>query len=404
MVGPPKPPGAVRRGVYPAVPATPALVRSAHVILSQPRSVMFAVLALLLVVLAPAASAQSALERAPNLTGAWVGEPGTLHFNFLHRFTVSDPPERKVGNSPTFLVAFGLPHTTLVGFNYATNSLVAPRYPNEWEFFARYSPLARRRGAWLDGGVQAAYNLAARSIDGEVTLARDVGPLRLLGAGRYLSDAYASGGSRVALGGGAVFRLGRYVALSGDVASLLDRETGEQMAWSAGLQLAIPYSPHTVSLHATNTSTGTLQGVSLGTDVTRYGFEFTIPITLRRYFGGHTPPRRGPPVAERAGPAGAPPASAGDQAADTAGAPGAVVRASMRQLKFTPDTLEIRAGTTIVWRNDDPLAHTVTADDAGWDSGLLDPGATWQRTFHQPGTYPFHCTPHPFMKGVVVVR
>jgi plastocyanin len=340
------------------------------------------------------APAQSALERPPNLSGAWVGEPGTLHFNFLHRFTVSDPPERKVGNSPTFLLALGLPHTSLVGFNYATNSLVAPRYPNEWEFFARYSPLARRRGAWLDGGVQAGYNLAARSVDGEVTLARDVGPLRLLGIGRYLSDAYSSGDSRVALGGGAAFRLGRYAALSGDVASLLDRDAGERLAWSGGLQLAIPYSPHTLSLHATNTSTGTLQGISLGTDVTRYGFEFTIPITLRRYFGPRPSGRGGREVAAGGGP---------DSTA-MAAAPGPIVRAAMRQLKFTPDTIEVRAGTTIEWRNDDQLAHTVTADDAGWDSGLLDPGGTWQHTFDRPGSFPFHCTPHPFMKGVVVVR
>jgi plastocyanin len=58
----------------------------------------------------------------------------------------------------------------------------------------------------------------------------------------------------------------------------------------------------------------------------------------------------------------------------------------------------------VEWKNDDPLAHTVTADDGSWDSGLIQPGATWRRTFDRPGTYPFHCTPHPFMKGVVVVR
>jgi plastocyanin len=46
----------------------------------------------------------------------------------------------------------------------------------------------------------------------------------------------------------------------------------------------------------------------------------------------------------------------------------------------------------------------VTADDGAWDSGLIEPGATWQHTFEKPGTYAFHCTPHPFMKGVVTVK
>ncbi len=48
--------------------------------------------------------------------------------------------------------------------------------------------------------------------------------------------------------------------------------------------------------------------------------------------------------------------------------------------------------------------HTVTADDGSWDSGDVQPGATWRRTFDRPGTYPYHCTPHPFMQAVVVVE
>jgi nitrite reductase (NO-forming) len=46
----------------------------------------------------------------------------------------------------------------------------------------------------------------------------------------------------------------------------------------------------------------------------------------------------------------------------------------------------------------------VTADDGAFDSGNVDPGQSWRRRFDTPGTYPFHCTPHPFMKGVIVVR
>lgn len=71
------------------------------------------------------AMAQSLLERPPNLSGNWAGNPGTLYFNFIHRFRASDAPERKVSNYPTFLVAAGLPYRLLVGFNYATNSDLA---------------------------------------------------------------------------------------------------------------------------------------------------------------------------------------------------------------------------------------------------------------------------------------
>ena len=342
------------------------------------------------------AGAQSALERPANLSGGWVGDAGILHFNFLHRFTASDAPERKVANSPTFLVALGVPRRTLVGFNYSSNSLVAPRYPNEWELFARTALLSRPRRA-VDAGVQAGYNVAAGSVDAELTAGREAGPLRVLAAARVFSDVYRTGDARTALGAGAAARLSRYLALSADATTLLDREEGERVAWSAGVQLAIPYSPHTLSLHATNATTGTLQGTSRGTDETLYGFEFTIPITLRRYFGPRQP-RPGPPRDSVV--AGGPPTPERAPSAPVSD----TVPGAMRSLAFVPATFEIAAGTTIAWRNEDQVPHTVTADDRAWDSGVIAPGATWRRTFDRPGTYPFHCTPHPFMRGTVVVR
>jgi len=73
-------------------------------------------------------------------------------------------------------------------------------------------------------------------------------------------------------------------------------------------------------------------------------------------------------------------------------------------MRFSPSRLEIGAGTAITWTNNDPLVHTITADDGSWDSGPIEPGKTWTRTFAQPGEYAIHCTPHPFMKAIVVVR
>ncbi|MGE5802245.1 MAG: plastocyanin/azurin family copper-binding protein, partial [Gemmatimonadota bacterium] len=76
----------------------------------------------------------------------------------------------------------------------------------------------------------------------------------------------------------------------------------------------------------------------------------------------------------------------------------------MKGVAFLPSRIEVAAGATVTWTNNDPLAHSVTADDGSWDSGPIEPGKTFSRTFTQPGEYAVHCTPHPFMKAVIVVR
>jgi plastocyanin len=339
------------------------------------------------------ASAQTVLDRTPNLAGAWVGAPGVLHFNFLHRFSISPAPERKVSSAPTFLLAAGLPARTLLGVHYATNSELSPSYPNEWELFGRYAPLDQELGAPLDASAQVGYNLAAEGLDAEASVARRQGPLRLLAALRLLADPGESGGSDVALAGGVAIRLRRGIALSGDVASLTDRGPGERVAWAAGLSLAIPHTPHTLSLHATNTNNATLQSASRGTGETRYGFEFTIPVTLSRYFGGRRPASdtaRGPvtPETERQ-----PGAGSRDS-----------ITAVVQDFMFRPARLEVPAGTTVVWTNGGQVLHTVTAEDGSFDSGPIEAGERRGITFSRPGTFTFHCTPHPFMRGEIVVR
>ena len=399
-----------------------------------------------------AAGGQSLLDRTPNVSGDWVGASGTLYFHFVHRFVTSKAPERKVSNVPTFLLATGLPRHLLAGFNYSTNSTLAPRFPNEWEVFARWAPLSEDYGAPVDIGGQIGYNNAAEGADGELSIAKRVGPARLIVAGRGLSDPFDSGNPKFAVAGGATFRLGQYVALAGDVASLLDRDSTERVAWSAGIHFAIPLTPHTVSLHATNAPVATLQGSSRGTRTVRYGFEFTIPLTLRRYFGKRAEP---PPdsatlpetvvdslatvkplpadVAPTAqpivvAPVVPPPAPS---PADTARAPGTTPKAApatttrtatptapsksparqvrtvntgMKNTSYLQPRLQITVGTTVEWKNNDPLPHTVTAADKSFNSGLIQPGKTYRQTFSKAGTYSFYCIPHPFMKGVVVVR
>lgn len=340
------------------------------------------------------AGAQTVLDRTPNLSGAWVGAPGVLHFNFLHRFAVSSAPERKVTARPTFLLAGGLPARTLLGLHYATNSELSPRYPNEWEFFGRVAPLDQELGAPIDAAAQVGYNLAARGLDAEAAIGRRLGRLRVLAAIRLLADPGENGGADVAFASGLVVRLTRHLGVSADVATLTERAAGEEVAWAAGLNWAIPHTPHTLSLHATNTNNATLQSSSRGTGDTRYGFEFTIPVTLSRYFGGRAPPAPGVPAPE-----------AGQEARPDLPVGGLdTVTAAVRDFLFSPSRLEVTAGTTVVWLNRGQVVHTVTAQDRSFDSGPIESGERRAITFSRAGTFPFRCLPHPFMTGTIVVR
>jgi plastocyanin len=396
--------------------------------------------------------AQSLLDRPPNLSGDWVGASGTIYFHFLHRFTVGEAPSRKVMNTPTLLLAAGLPKRLLAGVHYSSNSTLSPRYPNELEYFARWAPVSEDYGGPLDLGGQVGYNTSAKGVDGEISAAKRLGPARLILAGRALSDPFEDGNVRFAAAGGATIRLGQYVALAGDLAALTDRDSTERVAWSAGIHLAIPLTPHTFSLQATNAALTTLQGASRGQKTVRYGFEFTIPFTLRRYFGKRatssstdTAASVSAAMVDSAAPgqnvAGAvvptdsavstPPQTAALPAPtqviiDSATTPPAVsptpavkpitsaskpksatqriTKTVIKNISYMQPRLQVTVGTTVEWTNGDPLQHSVTAVDGSFNSGLINPGKTYRHTFTKPGTYSFYCMPHPFMKGVIVVK
>jgi uncharacterized protein (TIGR03118 family) len=78
--------------------------------------------------------------------------------------------------------------------------------------------------------------------------------------------------------------------------------------------------------------------------------------------------------------------------------------ATINNFAFMPSTVTIAAGVQVQWINQDGTAHTVTADDARFHSDILDRGQTFSQTFSAPGTYSYHCSIHPFMKGKVVVQ
>jgi len=78
-------------------------------------------------------------------------------------------------------------------------------------------------------------------------------------------------------------------------------------------------------------------------------------------------------------------------------------RVTIRLLKFSPDKIEVKSGETVEWANADLTPHTAT-DQGMFNSGTIDAGASWSHTFNQPGTFPYFCTFHPEMKGIVVVH
>lgn len=111
--------------------------------------------------------------------------------------------------------------------------------------------------------------------------------------------------------------------------------------------------------------------------------------------------------------ANAPPAAAG--ASNT----GAVKMTDLN--KYEPATLTIAKGGTVTWTNSSTMPHSVTDDPtkavnkadallpdgaAAWDSTILQPGATFSRTFDVAGTYKYFCVPHEAlgMLGTITVQ
>ena len=169
------------------------------------------------------------------------------------------------------------------------------------------------------------------------------------------------------------------------------------MAWSAGLHLAIPLTPHTLSLQASNTNAYTLQGMSRGEETVRYGFEFTIPLTLSRWFG----PGAGGGHARRrsaARPARPPPRPRADAAA--AQAAGHAAARGDAQHGVRAGAHRDRGGdarwsgpTTTRWRT------RSRRRTGSFDSGLIQPGRQVEPHLHHARHLRLHLHPAPVHEG-----
>jgi plastocyanin len=93
---------------------------------------------------------------------------------------------------------------------------------------------------------------------------------------------------------------------------------------------------------------------------------------------------------------------------------------NLSSLMFNPPTSTVEVGTTVTWRNDEPITHTVTSGrfegidestglrssqqpDGMFNAKLAGKGKTFSFTFTKPGTYPYYCDIHQGMNATIKV-
>lgn len=79
---------------------------------------------------------------------------------------------------------------------------------------------------------------------------------------------------------------------------------------------------------------------------------------------------------------------------------------NIQNYMFSPDVVRVKTSTTVTWTNQDSVNHTITADNASIaapSSMDIPKGQTYKFMFTKPGTFTYHCFPHPYMHGTVIV-
>lgn len=71
---------------------------------------------------------------------------------------------------------------------------------------------------------------------------------------------------------------------------------------------------------------------------------------------------------------------------------------------FTPQSTIVSKGTTVTFLNNDSATHTVVSDNNAFKSKDIEPGQSYQHTFNETGSFPYHCSIHPTMTGTITVQ
>lgn len=94
------------------------------------------------------------------------------------------------------------------------------------------------------------------------------------------------------------------------------------------------------------------------------------------------------------------PAATSSQASAAAATQGNTV--SIENFAFVPDSLTIKAGTTVIWTNNDSASHNIKSTD--FTSPMMANGQTFEFKFDTKGTFDYICGVHPSMKGKIIVE
>jgi len=74
-------------------------------------------------------------------------------------------------------------------------------------------------------------------------------------------------------------------------------------------------------------------------------------------------------------------------------------------MSFNPPSATMTVGQTVAWVNADSITHDPVQDGGAWDAGAIAGGATsTPLKMASAGTFPYHCSIHPSMVGVLTVN
>jgi plastocyanin len=95
-----------------------------------------------------------------------------------------------------------------------------------------------------------------------------------------------------------------------------------------------------------------------------------------------------------------------DQTLSTASSTSTASTVRIGNFTFSPAVLEVPAGTSVTWVNDDDAPHAIVGSDrdSPLKSAALDTDDRYAVVMNRPGTYRYFCSLHPHMTGTVVVK
>ncbi len=373
-------------------------------------------------------------------------------------------PLRLPEGSPTMGLRLGAWSGGSLGLSYSRSGPYGGN-PHELEFSLKQRLLSEYRGDPFSASLLGAVNTGAYSMDAELAMSREFGPMALLGTVRLLGNAQ---GSRTPLGGlglGARLALTPRFALLGDVFQTANA-AGAIPAWGAGLQLQLPAVPYAVTVLLANTASTTRQGASLGTPDLRFGIDLALSSSASRppSMGGpqggvsrrsHGVPypsspsvpmadsspevapqpapkpspqaskptpqaskpspqaRKPAPKASKPSPRASQPKLSGQASRTAHVQPGATATPAprreselwivmIREGHATPAQVQLRRGSSVTWFNRDAVPHSLAA--RGWETGDIAQGKQVTRRFDAAGTFPYRCRLHPQEGGTITVR